>query len=312
MIIVTGGSGFIGSNIIKALNDIGQNNILVVDNFKKKDKFINLVDLDIADYIDKVDFIKSIMNGDNIGEIDVIFHEGASSSTTELDGQYVMNNNYEYSKKLLHYCIERDINFLYASSAAIYGKRNNYFIEERRYEKPLNIYGYSKFLFDQYVRRILPKITSQVCGIRYFNVYGPNEGHKKSMASVAFHLNNQTNKGNILKLFIGSEKFKRDFIYVSDVADVNLWCWKNKISGIFNCGRGKADSFQALADEIIAFYKEKKLILEYIAFPDNLKNCYQVFTEADLTKLRSAGYLKPFKTMTEGVTNYMQWLNCHY
>ncbi|WGO83657.1 ADP-glyceromanno-heptose 6-epimerase [Arsenophonus apicola] len=310
MIIVTGGAGFIGSNIIKALNDIGRSDILVVDNLKNGAKFVNLVDLDIADYLDKEDFIASIMAGDNLGDVDAIFHEGACSSTTEWNGQYMMNNNYEYSKELLHYCIERDIAFLYASSAATYGGRSDHFIEERQYEKPLNVYGYSKFLFDQYVRKVLPQITSQVCGFRYFNVYGPREGHKGSMASVAFHLNSQINQGQKPKLFAGSEKFKRDFIHVSDVAAVNLWCWQNKISGIFNCGTGKADSFQAVADAVIAFHQEKNLSVEYIAFPDKLKGCYQAFTEADLSKLRAAGYDKPFKTVAEGVANYMQWLNC--
>ncbi|MFS1539645.1 MAG: ADP-glyceromanno-heptose 6-epimerase [Candidatus Phlomobacter fragariae] len=311
MIIVTGGAGFIGSNIVKALNDIGRSDILVVDNLKNGAKFVNLVDLYIADYIDKEDFIASIMAGDNMGDVDAVFHEGACSSTNEWNGQYMMNNNYEYSKELLHYCIERDIVFLYASSAATYGGRSDHFIEDRQYEKPLNIYGYSKFLFDQYVRRILSQITSQVCGFRYFNVYGPREGHKGSMASVAFHLNSQINQEQRPKLFTGSEKFKRDFIHVSDVAAVNLWCWQNKISGIFNCGTGKAYSFQAVADAVIAFHQEKNLVAEYIAFPDKLKGCYQAFTEADLTKLRAAGYDKQFKTVAEGVADYMQWLNCN-
>ncbi|HGJ5876114.1 MAG TPA: ADP-glyceromanno-heptose 6-epimerase [Arsenophonus sp.] len=309
MIIVTGGAGFIGSNIVKALNDKGHSDILVVDNLKNGAKFANLVDLDIADYLDKEDFIASIIAGDDIADVEAVFHEGACSSTTEWNGQYMMNNNYEYSKELLHYCIERDIAFLYASSAATYGGRSDHFIEERQYEKPLNVYGYSKFLFDQYVRKILPQISSQVCGFRYFNVYGPREGHKGSMASVAFHLNSQINQGQQPKLFAGSEKFKRDFIHVSDVVVVNLWCWKNKISGIFNCGTGKAGSFQAVADAVIAFHKEKNLSVEYIAFPDKLKGCYQTVTEADLTKLRAVGYDKPFKTVAEGVADYMQWLN---
>ncbi|MGP1928212.1 MAG: ADP-glyceromanno-heptose 6-epimerase [Arsenophonus sp. NC-WZS1-MAG3] len=311
MIIVTGGAGFIGSNIIKALNDIGRSDIIVVDNLKNGAKFVNLVDLNIADYINKKDFIKSIISGDNLGDIDVIFHEGACSSTTEWNGQYMMNNNYEYSKELLHYCIERNISFLYASSAATYGKRSDYFIEERKYEKALNVYGYSKFLFDQYVRGILLQITSQVSGFRYFNVYGPRESHKGSMASIAFHLNTQINQGQNPKLFTGSKKFKRDFIHVSDVAAVNLWCWQNKISGIYNCGTGKANSFQAIADAVIAFHQEKKLVVEYTVFPDKLKGCYQTFTEADLTKLRAAGYDKPFKTVPEGISDYMQWLNCN-
>ena len=243
MIIVTGGAGMIGSNIIKALNDKGYRDIPVVDNLKDGTKFVNLVDLDIADYIDKEDFVASIVAGDDLGDIEAVFHEGACSATTEWDGKYMMDNNYQYSKDLLHYCLDREIPFLYASSAATYGGREE-FIEEREYEAPLNVYGYSKFLFDQYVREILPEADSQICGFRYFNVYGPREGHKGSMASVAFHLNTQINRGENPKLFAGSENFKRDFIYVGDVAAVNLWFWETGKSGIFNCGTGRAETFR--------------------------------------------------------------------
>lgn len=172
MIIVTGGAGFIGSNIVKALNDKGITDILVVDNLKDGTKFVNLVDLDIADYMDKEDFLIQIMAGEEFGDVEAIFHEGACSSTTEWDGKYMMDNNYQYSKELLHYCLEREIPFLYASSAATYGGRTSDFIESREYEKPLNVYGYSKFLFDEYVRQILPEANSQIVGFRYFNVYG--------------------------------------------------------------------------------------------------------------------------------------------
>ncbi|TDB52557.1 ADP-glyceromanno-heptose 6-epimerase [Photorhabdus luminescens] len=309
MIIVTGGAGFIGSNIVKALNDEGYKDILVVDNLKEGTKFANLADLDIADYMDKEEFIASILAGDDFGDIDAIFHEGACSSTTEWDGKYMMDNNYQYSKELLHYCLERGTPFLYASSAATYGGRTDNFIEERQYEKPLNVYGYSKFLFDQYVREILPQADSQICGFRYFNVYGPREGHKGSMASVAFHLNNQINQGQNPKLFAGSESFQRDFIYVGDAAAVNLWFWKNAVSGIYNCGTGRAESFQAVADAVVEFHQDKSLTIEHIDFPEHLKGRYQRFTQADLTKLRAAGYDKPFKTVAEGVTEYMHWLN---
>ncbi|AWK44339.1 ADP-glyceromanno-heptose 6-epimerase [Photorhabdus laumondii subsp. laumondii] len=309
MIIVTGGAGFIGSNIVKALNDEGYKDILVVDNLKDGTKFINLADLDIADYMDKEEFIASILAGDDFGDIDAIFHEGACSSTTEWDGKYMMDNNYQYSKELLHYCLERRTPFLYASSAATYGGRTDNFIEERQYEKPLNVYGYSKFLFDQYVREILPQADSQICGFRYFNVYGPREGHKGSMASVAFHLNNQINQRQNPKLFAGSEGFQRDFIYVGDAAAVNLWFWKNGVSGIYNCGTGRAESFQAVADAVVECHKDKSLTVEHIDFPEHLKGRYQRFTQADLTKLRAAGYDKPFKTVAEGVTEYMHWLN---
>lgn len=307
MIIVTGGAGFIGSNIVKALNDIGYRDILVVDNLKDGTKFVNLADLDITDYMDKEDFIANIIAGDDLGDIDAIFHEGACSSTTEWDGKYMMENNYQYSKEVLHYCLERHIPFLYASSAATYGGRDNNFIEAREYEQPLNVYGYSKFLFDQYVREILPQAESQICGFRYFNVYGPREGHKGGMASVAFHLNKQINQGENPKLFAGSENFKRDFIYVADVAAVNLWFWQKGASGIFNCGTGRAESFQAVADATLAFHKKGGV--EYIEFPEKLKGRYQAYTQADLTKLRAAGYDKPFKTVAEGVADYMVWLN---
>ncbi|MGL9750967.1 MAG: ADP-glyceromanno-heptose 6-epimerase [Symbiopectobacterium sp.] len=307
MIIVTGGAGFIGSNIVKSLNDIDYLDILVVDNLKDGTKFVNLVDLDITDYMDKEDFIASIVAGDDLGDIDTIFHEGACSSTTEWDGNYMMDNNFQYSKEVLHYCLERSISFLYASSAATYGRRTSDFIEERQYEQPLNVYGYSKFLFDQYVRDILPQADSQICGFRYFNVYGPREGHKGSMASVSFHLNNQINQGENPKLFSGSENFQRDFIYVGDVAAVNLWFWQHGISGIFNCGTGRAESFQAVADAVLDFHQKGQV--EYIPFPEKLKGRYQAFTQADLTKLRAAGYDKPFKTVAEGVSDYLTWLN---
>ncbi|QKJ89048.1 ADP-L-glycero-D-manno-heptose-6-epimerase [Paramixta manurensis] len=307
MIIVTGGAGMIGSNIVKALNDEGFNDILVVDNLKDGTKFVNLVDLDITDYMDKEDFIASIVAGDDFGPIEAVFHEGACSATTEWDGKYMMDNNYQYSKELLHYCLEREIPFLYASSAATYGGRNDNFIEERQYEQPLNVYGYSKMLFDHYVRQILPDADSQICGFRYFNVYGPREGHKGSMASVAFHLNTQLHNGENPKLFEGSENFKRDFIHVSDVASVNLWFWKKGVSGIFNCGTGRAESFQEVADAALEYHQNGQI--EYIPFPEKLKGRYQAYTKADLTNLRAAGYDKPFKTVAEGVAEYMTWLN---
>ncbi|OZI14583.1 ADP-glyceromanno-heptose 6-epimerase [Sodalis-like symbiont of Philaenus spumarius] len=307
MIVVTGGAGFIGSNIVKALNKIGYNDILVVDNLKDGTKYANLVDLNISDYMDKEDFIASIVAGDDFGDIDAVFHEGACSSTTEWDGKYMMDNNYQYSKELLHYCMERTIPFLYASSAATYGGRTEYFIEDRQYDKPLNVYGYSKFLFDQYVRALLLQADSQICGFRYFNVYGPCEGHKSGMASVAFHLNNQSNAGENPKLFAGSEGFKRDFIYVSDVAAVNLWFWQNNVSGIFNCGTGRAESFQAVADAVLDYHKKGQL--EYIPFPEKLKGRYQAYTQADLAQLRAASYMQPFKTVAEGVAEYLRWLN---
>ncbi|MGF1784352.1 ADP-glyceromanno-heptose 6-epimerase [Photobacterium swingsii] len=313
MIIVTGGAGMIGSNIVKHLNEQGRNDILVVDNLKDGTKFANLVDLDIADYMDKEDFITQIMAGDEFGPIDAIFHEGACSATTEWDGKYMMLNNYEYSKELLHYCLERQIPFLYASSAATYGGRDHDFIEEKAYEGALNVYGYSKQQFDNYVRRVWQDAEehgeklSQVTGFRYFNVYGPREQHKGSMASVAFHLNSQINKGENAKLFAGSETFQRDFVYVGDVAKMNLWFLENGVSGIFNCGTGNAESFQAVADAVIKHHGKGGV--ETVPFPEHLKGRYQTYTQADLTKVRAAGYNEPFKSVAEGVAEYMALIN---
>ncbi|EIT7143518.1 ADP-glyceromanno-heptose 6-epimerase [Vibrio vulnificus] len=312
MIIVTGGAGMIGSNIVKALNEIGINDILVVDNLKNGRKFKNLVDLDITDYMDRDDFLTQIMAGDNFGPIEAVFHEGACSATTEWDGKYMMLNNYEYSKELLHYCLEREIPFLYASSAATYGE-TTVFKEEREYEGALNVYGYSKQQFDNYVRRLWQdaeehgETLSQITGFRYFNVYGPREQHKGSMASVAFHLNNQILAGENPKLFAGSEQFKRDFIYVGDVCKVNLWFMQNGVSGIFNCGTGNAESFEEVAIAVIKHHGKGEI--ETIPFPEHLKGAYQEFTQADLTKLRAAGCDVEFKTVAEGVAEYMAIVN---
>ena len=312
MIVVTGGAGMIGSNIIKALNDKGINDILVVDTLKLGNKCQILVDLDIADYMDRDDFLTQIMAGDDFGPIEAVFHEGACSATTEWDGKYMMLNNYEYSKELLHYCLDREIPFLYASSAATYGETDA-FIEEKEYEGALNVYGYSKQQFDNYVRRLWQDASihgetlSQITGFRYFNVYGPREQHKGSMASVAFHLNNQMNEGENPKLFERSEDFKRDFIYVGDVAAVNLWFMENRQSGIFNLGTGNAESFEEVAKAVIKFHGKGKV--ETIPFPEHLKGAYQEFTQADLTKLRAAGCKHKFKTVADGVAEYMSLIN---
>lgn len=312
MIIVTGGAGMIGSNIIKHLNRQGHTDILVVDNLTNGKKFENLVDLEITDYMDRDDFLVQIMSGEQLGQIEAVFHEGACSATTEWDGKYVMLNNYEYSKEVLHYCLDRGIPFLYASSAATYGE-TKVFKEEKQYESALNVYGYSKQQFDNYVRRIWKDAEehgeklSQITGFRYFNVYGPREQHKGSMASVAFHLNNQMNAGENPKLFAGSETFKRDFIYVGDVAAVNLWFLENGISGIFNLGTGNAESFEEVAKAVINHHGKGKV--ETIPFPEHLKGAYQEFTQADLSKLRATGCDHKFKTVAEGVTDYMRLIN---
>lgn len=313
MIIVTGGAGFIGSNIVKALNERGRTNILVVDDLEDGTKFKNIADCEIMDYQDKDDFLASIELGDEFPEpIEAIFHEGACSATTEWDGRFMMQNNYEYSKTLLHYCLEHGIPYLYASSASVYGD-GPVFKEERQHEEPLNVYGYSKSLFDQYVRRILPVAKSQVVGFRYFNVYGPREQHKASMASVAFHLNNQLKEGDTVRLFEGCDGYenggqRRDFIHVDDVVAVNLWFMEHaEKSGIFNLGTGRSQPFKDVANAVINHHGRGKL--EYIPFPEHLKGCYQSFTEADIDCLREAGYSDSFKTVEEGVAAYLEWLN---
>lgn len=312
MIVVTGGAGFIGSNIVKALNEMGRTDILVVDNLKNGKKFINLADCDFVDYLDKSDFQTRIFAEEGLPKIDCIFHEGACSATTEWDGKFLMENNYEYSKDLLHYCLEREIPFLYASSAAVYGDGPD-FIEQRQYEKPLNAYGFSKFQFDQYVRQILPKANSQIVGFRYFNVYGPREQHKGDMASVAFKLHNQILAGENVKLFGGYDGYEagmqsRDFVYIEDVVKVNLWFMQNSgQSGIFNLGPAKSEPFKAIAEAVIAFHGQGEI--EYIPFPEHLKGAYQSFTQADNQLLRQAGYAEAFHSVAEGVQKYLTWLS---
>lgn len=313
MIIVTGGAGFIGSNLVKGLNERGHNDVLVVDNLENGVKFKNLVDCEILDYLSKQDFIERIRQGDFFGHsVDAIFHCGACSSTTEWDGRYIMDNNYEYSKQLLHYCLGRRIPFIYASSASVYGD-GSIFQERREHEAPLNMYGYSKFLFDQYVRRYLGTNGSQIAGFRYFNVYGPREQHKGTMSSVAFHFNNQLKESGRVRLFEGCDGYangeqRRDFIYVGDVVDVNLWFMDNPgVSGIFNVGTGRSQSFNDVARAVLAWHERGEI--DYIPFPDHLKGRYQSFTQADISALRAAGYETPFKTVEQGVKLYMDWLN---
>ncbi|CAK0775607.1 ADP-L-glycero-D-mannoheptose 6-epimerase [Gammaproteobacteria bacterium] len=314
MIIVTGGAGFIGSNLIRALNEEGRTEILVVDHLKNGLKYKNLVDCTVQDFMDKQEFLTHIQqHGTHFeGAIEAVFHLGACSATTEWDGQYLMANNYTYSKILLNHCLLRRIPFIYASSASVYG-RGTTFVEDAIHEAPINVYGYSKYLFDEYVRHHLPHARSQVVGLRYFNVYGPREEHKGSMASVAFHLRNQLLAGEPLRLFAGSGRYdageqQRDFVYVSDACAVNLWFLKNpQCSGIFNLGTGRAQSFNEVARSVSRHYGRGEIV--YIPFPDQLKTHYQSYTQADLSNLRSAGYKDTFQSVEEGVSRYMIWLD---
>lgn len=313
MIIVTGGAGFIGSNLIKGLNERGRTDILVVDCLQEGDKFRNLVDCDILDYWDKNLFIDEVRRKREFSKgPEIVFHQGACTDTTEGDGQYVMRNNFEYSKILFNYCVEREIPFIYASSAAVYGL-GPIFREGRRFEKPLNIYGYSKFLFDQYVRRDLPHVRSQVVGVRYFNVYGPREHHKREMASVAYQFHRQLGSGSRVRLFEGNDGYengeqRRDFVYVDDVVKVNLWFAEHPhCSGIFNVGTGRSQSFNDLARAVINWRGLGEI--EYIPFPEHLQGHYQSLTEADVSELRNAGYEEEFLGVEEGVPKYMEWLS---
>lgn len=314
MIIVTGGAGFIGSNLVTQLNQRGHDNILIVDDLTHGKKFTNLLDCRYADFLDKRTFITKIEKAESIfpEPIEAVFHQGACSTTTEWDGRYMMENNYQYSKVLMHFCVDRAIPYIYASSAAVYGIGNR-FSENIANEKPLNVYGYSKFQFDQYVRNHLPDISSQVVGLRYFNIYGPHEAHKGNMASMAFHLNNQLTDVGKLCLFEGTDGYgdgeqRRDFVYVGDAVAINLWFFDHpEISGIYNVGTGKSQPFNDVAKAVIDYHGGGAI--EYIPFPDHLKGCYQCFTQADLAALRNVGCQHEFNSVEEGVPVYMEWLN---
>ena len=318
--VVTGAAGFIGSKIVEALNDAGVSEIVAVDNLQQADKVRNLARLEIADYLDQAEFLERLDSFD--GALDAVLHQGACSDTMESDGRYMMQNNYRYSKLLLDWCQEAEVPLLYASSASVYGSGPE-FREERGCERPLNVYGYSKFLFDQLVRRTLPGKTAQIAGFRYFNVYGPNEAHKGRMASVAFHAYHQLLAAGKVRLFVGSGGYgdgeqRRDFIHVDDVVDVNLWFLEHRgVSGIYNCGTGRAQTFNQVAAATVNAVQGTRLtveelvekgLIEYIAFPDALKGKYQSFTEADLSRLRAAGYQGDFNSVEEGVAAYVREL----
>lgn len=309
MIIVTGGAGFIGSNIVRSLNAAGFNDILVVDELQDGRKIFNLADCELADYLDKDDFLERIVAGQTVApDIQAVFHQGACSATTEWDGQYMMQTNFEYSKCLLHYCLENRIPMLYASSASVYGAGTEFSVE-RGSERPINAYAFSKLMFDQYVRRQLPSIESPLVGLRYFNVYGPGEQHKGGMASVIYHFNRQLLHSDNVKLFEGSGGYergeqRRDFIHVDDVAAVNLWLLDHpECSGIFNLGTGQSRTFNDVANAVIAWHGRGSI--KYIPFPDSLIDSYQSFTEADMSGLRAAGFDADFLGIEEGVSRYL-------
>ena len=327
-IIVTGAAGFIGCNIVKALNARGITDIVAVDNLTHGDKFKNLAECEIEHYLDKHEFIRQVREHVlPYHDIKAVFHDGACSDTMEQNGLYMMDNNYQYSLDLLEWCQDERIPYLYASSAAVYGK-GEIFREERELEKPLNVYGYSKFLFDQVVRRrIADGLTAQVAGFRYFNVYGPHEQHKGRMASVAFHHFNQYREHGYVNLFGANDGYAaggqtRDFVSVEDVVKVNLFFFDHPgQSGIFNLGTGQSQPFNDLAAATVNACRVaegksalslpelvKEELIRYIPFPDALKGKYQSFTEADISRLRAAGYEGSFFDVNEGVSRYVHWM----
>ena len=324
--VVTGAAGFIGSRLVAALNRAGITRILAVDNLENGAKSRNLAAAEIDDYLDKRDFLGQLESGRLDGSIGAVLHQGACSDTMETDGRYVMDNNYACSKALFDWCQDEEVPFIYASSAAVYGAGRE-FGEARENESPLNVYAYSKFLFDQYVRRRLEgpnaEPTAQVAGLRYFNVYGPNEAHKGRMASVAFHAFNQFRAEGRVKLFVGSEGYgdgeqQRDFVHVDDVVAVNLWLLDHpEVSGIFNCGTGRAQTFNQVAAAVVNTVEGVDLsiqelvdkgFIEYIPFPPQLVGKYQSYTQADLGLLREAGYGGSFRGVEEGVADYVREL----
>lgn len=323
-ILVTGAAGFIGCNNVLELNRRGFNDIIAVDNLSKSEKFLNLAKCSISDYFDKVDFIERLRR-DAVPVPEVIFHQGACSDTMETDGRYMMENNYRYTLDLFNFAQRHRIPFIYASSAATYGA-SQVFVEDVANEGPLNVYGYSKYLFDQVLRSHMNSLTAPVVGLRYFNVYGPHEQHKGRMASVAFHQYFQFKKEGRVKLFEGCLGYgngcqMRDFVFVEDVINVAMYFMTAGKSGIFNCGSGRAQPFNDVALSVVNSLTGSNMTLEeavtkgyieYIPFPEALKGKYQAYTQADLSKLRAAGFQDRMQTVQEGTAKYMDYLSKTY
>jgi ADP-L-glycero-D-manno-heptose 6-epimerase len=311
LIIITGGAGFIGSNLVRALNARGTDDVIVADDLTDGRKFRNLIDCQILDYLDKDELLERLdANLPWSGEVKAVFHQGACTRTTEQDGRLMMRDNYAYSRQLLELCFRRGWPFIYASSAAVYG-RGGRFSETEENECPANVYAYSKYLFDCYVRRRAAGSRGrQVVGLRYFNVYGNNESHKGDMASIVFQLNRQLLEHGELRLFEGSDGYgageqRRDFIFVDDVVAVNLWMLDHPdVSGIFNVGTGRSESFNAVARAIIDWHG--KGTVRYVPFPTALADAYQSFTEADLGRLRAAGCHLEFRPVASGIRDSLE------
>jgi len=311
MYIVTGGMGFIGSNIVKKLNSDGIDDILVVDDAGENDKFRNLSTLRISDYMDRDEFRYCLENGLFDVKAEAVFHEGACAVTTERDAAYMLDNNFTFSKLLFEYSVGRKIPFIYASSAAVYGNGSS-FAELPKNEAPINIYGYSKLLFDQYVRKNLHRSESTVAGLRYFNVFGPGEFHKGAMASMVYQCYMQLKTNGEIRLFEGTGGFgngeqRRDFVFVEDVVKVNLYLASTgNIKGIFNVGTGNSRSFNDIAQKWISLMGRGKI--SYIPVPENIGDRYQSFTEADISSLSRAGYSAGFESLETSIEKYCDFL----
>lgn len=324
-VVVTGAAGFIGSNLVHGLNAMGIDDITAVDDLTDGPKYRNLLAARFADYFDKDAFYERFAAG-HLGRFDAVLHQGACSDTMEHDGKFMLETNYRCSKTLLDACMAQGTQFLYASSAATYGGSDT-FREEPRWEQPLNVYGYSKLLFDNVVRRMIDHAPAQVVGFRYFNVYGPREQHKGRMASVAFHHFQQFRDTGKVRLFgeyggFAPGEQNRDFVFVDDIVAANLWFLQRpERRGIFNLGTGRAQPFNDVAAAVIntsrALRGEAPLslaalvsqgLLEYIPFPDALKGKYQCHTQADLTALRASGCDLAFASVERGVDRYVRWL----
>lgn len=304
MVILTGGAGFVGSNLLKRLNAEGVDDILVVDSLKNADKYRNLVGARFRDFVDRYEFRARLEKGDLPAHVDTIFHQGACTDTMEYDGAYMMRTNYDDSKALLHLALDRGVPFVYASTAAVYG-HSGLATEDPEHEWPLNVYGYSKLQFDRYVRRLLPEAKANVVGLRYFNVYGPGEAHKGRMASMVHQFIRQVRETGVAKLFgpigpFGAGESTRDFVYVKDLVEMNLFLWgRPNTKAIVNAGSGTARPWNDLANAVIAALGAGRI--EYIDFPEGLRDKYQFDTRADLTRLRSLGYERSFVSLEEGV-----------